>query len=182
MRRTSRDKSDCHSGDSQNLVSVSAATVGRSSDEMQDGRVTDLNEQVRGEESVEVGCVDLDQTPGVNRPLCEILCTPIIVVSVISATTAMFVMTLVMSASTLAMRDHFGYPIFFATSCIQLHIVCMFAPGFFTGSLMNSMGKLNTIFCGNLLLAISLIIGLLGHTKSHFVGVLAFLGVRESCS
>ena len=123
--------------------------------------------------------IDPKQASRINRPLCEILCTPIIVVSIISATNAMFVMTLVMSASTLAMRDHFKYPILFATSCIQLHIVCMFAPGLFTGSLMNSIGKLNTIFCGNLLLAVSLAIGLLGHSKAHFVGVLAFLGVRK---
>jgi hypothetical protein len=37
--------------------------------------------------------------------------------------------------------------------------------------------QVNTIFLGNILLGVSLTIGILGHSKYHFVGVLAFLGV-----
>jgi hypothetical protein len=169
-----REKSDDHEGVTEMHeglgISVrSSSNGGRSSS----GERSDQNNSSSSSSSSSSNA----GSPRQARPLCAILCTPIILVSILSATTAMFVMTLVMSASTLAMRDHFGYQILFATSCIQLHIVCMFFPGLFTGSLMNSIGKLNTIFLGNILLGISLTIGLLGHSKFHFIGVLGFLGV-----
>jgi MFS family permease len=98
-------------------------------------------------------------------------------VAILSAVTGTYVMTLVMSATSLSMHVLFDYSLFATTSTVQVHIVCMFLPGIFTGHLMDALGKVNTILTGLLLFAGSIAVGMSGSTVYHFVGTLSLLGL-----
>jgi MFS family permease len=53
----------------------------------------------------------------------------------------------------------------------------MYAPGFFTGSLMRRFGVLNVILAGVILVALCAVIALQGTTVAHFLVALAALGL-----
>jgi MFS family permease len=60
---------------------------------------------------------------------------------------------------------------------IEWHVVGMFAPGFFTGSLIRRFGVLNVILAGIALVVLCVVIALHGVTVAHFLVALALLGV-----
>jgi MFS family permease len=73
------------------------------------------------------------------RPLRQILQQPRFLVALLCGTLGYCVMTFVMTATPLSMQDHAFH--FNATSTvIQWHVVAMFAPSFFTGSLIARFG------------------------------------------
>ena len=53
----------------------------------------------------------------------------------------------------------------------------MYAPGFFTGSLIRRFGVLNVILAGVALVALCVVIALNGITVTHFLLALVLLGV-----
>jgi MFS family permease len=59
---------------------------------------------------------------------------------------------------------------------IQWHVVGMFAPGFFTGSLISRFGVVRIILVGSALLLGSVFISLSGDTFIHFLAALFCLG------
>ena len=73
--------------------------------------------------------------PGVPRPLREILAQPVLRVSIFGAAIGYAVMIMVMTATPLAILGC-GLPGTSVTPVIQWHVVGMFAPSFFTGSLI----------------------------------------------
>src|SRR5205823_2545660 len=60
---------------------------------------------------------------------------------------------------------------------IEWHVVGMFLPGFFTGSLIRRFGVLNVILAGLALMAGAVVITLNGITISHFLAALALVGI-----
>jgi MFS family permease len=60
---------------------------------------------------------------------------------------------------------------------IEWHVVGMYAPGFFTGSLIRRFGVLNVILAGVVLVALCAAIALNGITVTHFLVALAVLGI-----
>ena len=60
---------------------------------------------------------------------------------------------------------------------IEWHVVGMYAPGFFTGSLIRRFGVLNVILAGIALMALCVVVALNGTTVAHFLVALALLGV-----
>lgn len=110
------------------------------------------------------------------RPLSIIARQPRFIIAVISGMLGYASMTLVMTATPLAMQHHnhvFGDTAF----VIQWHVLAMFAPSFFTGNLIKRFGLLSVMFTGVLLGLACVFINLLGASVSHFWLALVLLGI-----
>ncbi|MEM9029907.1 MAG: MFS transporter [Pseudomonadota bacterium] len=82
-----------------------------------------------------------------GRPIREIARQPTYVVALMSSMFGYGVMTLVMSATPLAMLAC-GFNFGASATVIQAHVVAMFLPSFFTGKLIQRYGVLPIIICG----------------------------------
>ncbi len=111
-----------------------------------------------------------------GRSILKIARQPKTIVAIISAMLGYAVMSLIMTATPLAMEHHHHH--FDDTAfVIQWHIVGMFAPSFFTGSIIRKMGVIKVLWIGALLAAMTIIINLTGTTYNHFLTALVLLGV-----
>ena len=111
-----------------------------------------------------------------TRPLGEIVRQPRFVVAIICGMLGYAVMTLVMTATPLAMQHH--HHIYSDTAfVIQWHVLGMFAPSFFTGHLIKRFGLLRIMFLGAAFGLICIIINLAGTSVTHFWLALLLLGI-----
>ena len=85
-------------------------------------------------------------------------------------------MNLMMTSAPLAMFDC-GHTVSDAALGIQWHVLAMYAPSFFTGSLILRFGVAKMAASGLVLLALSAVVGLSGITVAHFWTALILLGV-----
>lgn len=115
-----------------------------------------------------------EQSPA--RSLKEIALQPKFIVALISGMFGYGVMTLVMTATPLAM-DHHHHHFDDTSFVIQWHVLGMFAPSFFTGHLIRRYGVLNIMFIGGLMGVACVVINLLGTSVSHFWFALVLLGI-----
>lgn len=113
---------------------------------------------------------------GTGRPLAVIAAQPAFVVAALSAMVGFSAMSLVMTSTPLAMVGH-GFTPGHATDVVQWHIVAMFAPSFFTGSVIARFGRLPVIAIGLLLLGVCGAIALAGVDLHHFYLALIALGL-----
>ncbi len=113
---------------------------------------------------------------GGGRPLGEIMRQPVFIVAVLSATIGYGVMNLLMTATPLAMQMC-SHPFSDTVLVLEWHVIGMFAPSFFTGSLIRRFGVLNIIFTGILLMFGCVAFALNGNDVTHFLGALFALGV-----
>jgi len=111
-----------------------------------------------------------------SRPLREILAQPALQVSIFGAAIAYAVMIMVMTATPLAILGC-GLPGTSITPIIQWHVVGMFAPSFFTGSLIRRYGAPRIMQIGFALLLGNVVISLIGIEFLHFLSALILLGV-----
>jgi MFS family permease len=110
------------------------------------------------------------------RPLKEIMVQPAFVVAVLGAAIGYGVMNLLMTATPLAM-GLCGHPYSAAATVIGWHVVGMFGPSFFTGSLIKRFGVLQVMIAGALLLYVVVAIALSGISVPHFWFALVLLGI-----
>jgi predicted MFS family arabinose efflux permease len=111
-----------------------------------------------------------------SRPLREILSQPVLRVSIFGAAIGYAVMIMVMTATPLAILGC-GLPGASVTPVIQWHVVGMFAPSFFTGSLIKRYGAPRIMQIGFALLLGHVAITLLGFEFLNFLSALILLGV-----
>ena len=111
-----------------------------------------------------------------GRPLSTIMRKPVFIVEVLSGGLGYGLMNLLMTATPIAMQIC-THPFAATAFVIEWHVVGMFAPGFFTGSLIKRFGVLNVILAGLALMATAASIGLAGVTVMHFLVALALVGV-----
>ncbi len=118
----------------------------------------------------------LAERSGGGRPLAEIARQPVFVVAALVAALGYGLMNVLMVATPLAMSFcGLGYD---QTALVfTLHIAGMYAPGFFTGSLITRFGVLQVIAAGIALMAVAALIALNGISVAHFVLALGLLGV-----
>lgn len=111
-----------------------------------------------------------------GRPIGAIVRTPEFLVAVGCATSAYALMSFVMTAAPLAMvtYDHHRD---MAVLGIQWHVLAMFAPSFFTGTLIARYGAHWIVAVGLVLLIGCAIVALTGTSVAHFWGALILLGV-----
>lgn len=113
---------------------------------------------------------------GVARPMREILKQPALRASILGVVVGYAVMIMVMTATPLAILGC-GLPGSSVTSVIQWHVVGMFAPSFFTGTLVKRFGAPRIMQIGFMLLLGHVGIALLGTEVLHFLSALILLGV-----
>ena len=111
-----------------------------------------------------------------GRPIWAIARQPAFVVAALSAMVGFSAMSLVMTSTPLAMVGH-GFTRDHATDVVQWHIVAMFAPSFFTGSVIARFGHLPVIAVGLVLLGVCGAIALAGVDLHHFYLALIALGI-----
>jgi MFS family permease len=111
-----------------------------------------------------------------GRPLREIVGQPSYLVALFGAATGYGVMIMAMTATPLAMVHH-QHHLGDATAVIQMHVLGMFVPSFFTGSLIARFGVLRVMLCGVALLGGHVLISLTGTGFHSFAGALVLLGV-----
>jgi MFS family permease len=111
-----------------------------------------------------------------GRPLAVIARQPVFVIAALSGMVGAAAMSLVMTSTPLAMVGH-GFTPDHAADVVRWHIVAMFAPSFFTGSVIVRFGRLPVIAVGLLLLGICGAIALAGVDLHHFYLALVALGI-----
>ncbi len=115
-------------------------------------------------------------TAGRGRPLREIARQPTFVVAVAGCALGYGVMNLLMSATPIAMAQC-AHPFSAAALVLEWHVVGMYAPSFFTGSLIKRVGALPVMACGLALNLVCVLIALSGVDLMHFMAALISLGV-----
>jgi predicted MFS family arabinose efflux permease len=110
-----------------------------------------------------------------SRPLGEIARNPRFVVAAACGIASYGLMNVVMTSAPLAMVGC-GHSVTDATLGIQWHVLAMYGPSFFTGSLINRFGVERITGLGLVLIALSAVTGLMGITVAHFWTALVLLG------
>jgi MFS family permease len=111
-----------------------------------------------------------------GRPLFEIARQPRFIAAALCGVIAYPMMNLVMTSAPLAMKMC-GLSLSDSNFGIQWHIVAMYGPSFFTGSLIARLGAPRIVALGLSLEAVGAMIGLSGITAMHFWATLIVLGV-----
>lgn len=97
-------------------------------------------------------------------------------VAVYCAGVGYLIMNLLMIQSTLALAA-VDVPFWLIATGIQIHVMCMFVPSFFTGGLIAATGHRRILLIGLGLLALSGTVGSLGGRPVNVIPALALLGV-----
>jgi MFS family permease len=113
---------------------------------------------------------------GQGRPLHTIVLTPKFLIALLSAVASFSLMSLVMTATPLAMVGH-HHTMTDSQLAIQWHVIAMFLPSFVTGNLINRFGKGTVVTAGFLLIAAAAVVALTGTGVAEFWTSLILLGV-----
>lgn len=108
--------------------------------------------------------------------LLPIIRRPAYAGALICAVIAYATMALVMTATPLAMRAK-GLPFGDTVLVIQWHIVGMYGPAFFTGSLIKQFGVLTIMTIGAILCAFCAVVNLIGDSTAYIWAGLFLIGV-----
>jgi MFS family permease len=111
-----------------------------------------------------------------GRTTFELLKQPVFMVAAVSSALGYGVMNLLMAATPLAMKVC-GLPFSDAALVLQWHVIGMFAPGFFTGSLIKKFGTYRIMILGIVLNFVCILIALSGVEVYQFLLSSFILGV-----
>jgi len=110
------------------------------------------------------------------RPLRAIVSDPVFAVAALAAAFGYGIMSLLMTATPLAMGAC-GHPYDDAATVISFHVIAMFAPSLVTGRIIQRFGVLKVMLVGVGLNLACVAIALGGIDVPHFLGALVLLGV-----
>ncbi len=111
-----------------------------------------------------------------GRPLHEIARQPVFIVAVTACALGYGVMNLLMAATPIAMAQC-SHPFSATALVLEWHVLGMFVPSFFTGSLIKRFGCLPVMAVGVLLNLMCITVALSGVDLMRFLGALLMLGV-----
>jgi MFS family permease len=111
-----------------------------------------------------------------GRKLRELARQPTFVVAIVAAALGYGVMNLLMAATPIAMQQC-SHPFSAAALVLEVHVLAMFVPSFFTGHLIKRFGVLPVMSTGALLTLGCVLFALSGDDVMHFAGALGALGV-----
>jgi len=111
-----------------------------------------------------------------GRPLSVIMRQPVFIVAALASMLSYGIMNLFMTSTPLAMRAH-DHHFHDAAFVLQWHMIGMYGPSFFTGSLIQRFGVLKVILAGIALLFICIVAALVGTELLNFWVALFLLGV-----
>ena len=113
---------------------------------------------------------------GPARPLKQIVSQPVFLVAASVAALGYGTMNLLMTATPLAMGFcGLGYDA--SATVISSHVVAMFAPSFFTGSLIKRFGVLQVMMAGVACMFACIAVALSGQLFAHFWWALVLVGI-----
>ncbi|MEO6078369.1 MAG: MFS transporter [Steroidobacteraceae bacterium] len=118
----------------------------------------------------------VDHASGPARPLRTIIRQPVYITALICSTVGFAVMVMVMTATPLAMLMC-GYTVGDSATVIQWHVLGMYVPSFFTGTLIRRFGVLAVMGSGAALLGGHVAIALAGIEYLRFLSGLVLLGI-----
>jgi MFS family permease len=111
-----------------------------------------------------------------GRPLAQIVAQPVFLVAVVGCALGYGVMNLLMAATPIAMAMC-SHPFANTALVLEWHVLGMFVPSFFTGSLVKRFGALPIMAIGVVLNVICIAVALSGIDLAHFLVALLTLGV-----
>ncbi len=111
-----------------------------------------------------------------GRTRMELIRTPRIAVAVIVATVSYALMNLVMTSSPLAVVGC-GFHVSDASNVVTAHVLAMFIPSFFTGSLITRFGVERIMAIGLAILACAGVVAMAGVQIENFFAALMLLGL-----
>jgi MFS family permease len=111
-----------------------------------------------------------------GRPWRAIVSQPAYLVALFGAATGYGIMILAMTATPIAMVQH-HHDLSAAATVIQLHVLGMFLPSFFTGTLIARFGVLRIMLAGITVLTGHVLMTLTGNGFGSYAGALVLLGV-----
>ncbi|MDB2696616.1 MFS transporter [Alphaproteobacteria bacterium] len=110
--------------------------------------------------------------PGVTakkiRPLKDILMQKTLIIAILAAAVGYSLMSFIMTATPLQIVNICKLGNSASSTVIQWHIIAMFAPSFFTGSIISRFGNRKVMLVGTILYACSVFFGILGDTVLNF--------------
>ncbi len=110
------------------------------------------------------------------RSLGEIITQPIFIVAVVCQMLGYGTMNLVMTATPLAIQAQ-GLGLDSTAVVIQWHVFSMFAPSFFTGSIIKRFGLIPVLICGVIAGVTAVGVNFTGNSVAHYVTALVLLGI-----
>ena len=102
------------------------------------------------------------------RPLSDILMQKILIIAILAAAVGYSLMSFIMTATPLQIVNICKLGNSASSTVIQWHIIAMFAPSFFTGSIISRFGNRKVMLAGIILYAFSVFFGILGETVQNF--------------
>ncbi|MDR0252227.1 MAG: MFS transporter [Brucellaceae bacterium] len=111
-----------------------------------------------------------------GRTWWQIVSQPAYLVALFAAVTGYGIMILAMTATPIAM-DHHHHDLSVASTVIQLHVLGMFLPSFFTGSLIARFGVMRIMLTGLALFGAHVALALTGTGFTSFASALIMLGI-----
>ncbi|MBY6190068.1 MFS transporter [Microbulbifer agarilyticus] len=111
-----------------------------------------------------------------GRPLSLIARQPRFIAAAACGAISYTLMNFLMTAAPLAMHMH-GHSTESSNLGLQWHVIAMFGPSFFTGSLIARFGAERVMMVGLLLIGVSAAVGLAGVEVMHFWVTLVLLGL-----
>lgn len=117
-----------------------------------------------------------DEAKQPPRALGSIMAQPTFIVAVTLSAIGYGVMSLLMTATPLAM-GFLGHPYSSAATVISWHVIAMFAPSLITGSLIKRFGLLWVVLAGIAIMFVRVAVALAGTTVTHFWLSLFLLGL-----
>ena len=102
---------------------------------------------------------------------------PKLILAIVSAAMAYSVMSLIMTATPLSMHEIDKYSLESTTRVLQIHILAMYAPSFFSGLLISKLGFYRVIKLGLAVMIFSILVGWGDPDYVDYWVALIFLGV-----
>lgn len=109
------------------------------------------------------------------RPWRKVITQPAYLVALFSAASAYGIMVLAMTATPIAMSNH-GFTLSQSATVIQLHVLGMYLPSFFTGRLVGRFGSQKIMLVGVAMLLGYVSLALSGTSIVFFAGALILAG------
>jgi predicted MFS family arabinose efflux permease len=111
-----------------------------------------------------------------TRPIAQVLRQPRFVVAMLCGVVSYMLMNFMMTSAPLAM-ELCGLPRVYSNYGIEMHVVAMYLPSFFTGRLITRFGETTIVLAGLAMTAAAALVGMSGQTVAHFWWALVLLGV-----
>ena len=108
------------------------------------------------------------QTKNSVRALSKILLRKTVIIAILAASVGYSLMSFIMTATPLQIVNVCKLGDSASATVIQWHVIAMFAPSFFTGSIINLLGNRKVMMMGVILYIMSISFGIMGQTIQYF--------------